>query len=94
MTLRSYKSNVNLFLWLIGIHTYIHTYIHIQTHSFEKEPHLGESYVREGHILEDDLEFGRALNQLLGDLLADDLALGQQLGGIVLGHHSLGHLVH
>lgn len=55
---------------------------------------LREGQVGDGHVVQLDLEIERALQEQVTHLLTDLVTLGQQLGGVVLSHHSLGHLVH
>mmetsp|Transcript_43946 Transcript_43946/g.138123 ORF Transcript_43946/g.138123 Transcript_43946/m.138123 type:complete len:329 (+) Transcript_43946:195-1181(+) len=52
-----------------------------------------EGQVRDGHVVEDEVEILGALRERVADLLGDGRALRQQLLGVVLGHHGLEHLV-
>mmetsp|Transcript_22447 Transcript_22447/g.65256 ORF Transcript_22447/g.65256 Transcript_22447/m.65256 type:complete len:294 (+) Transcript_22447:99-980(+) len=52
-----------------------------------------EVEVGNGHVLHDDVERSRALRQLHRNLLGDLLTPRQQLRGVVVRHHGLGHLV-
>jgi len=47
----------------------------------------------ERHVLEDDVELAGALEQVLADAGRDDLALGDELGGVKLGDGRLEDLV-
>jgi hypothetical protein len=52
-----------------------------------------EGQVRDGHIVQLNVEFGEARLQNLADLRGDLLTLGQQLGGRVTSDHRLEDLV-
>lgn len=40
--------------------------------------------MRDGHVLERDVEFGGAAGELASDALGDGLSLGDELGGVEL----------
>jgi hypothetical protein len=42
--------------------------------------------VRDGHIFERDVELASALEEVVPDAVGDGLSLGDELGGIELGH--------
>lgn len=49
---------------------------------------------REGNVIQENVESGRSLGQVLSHKLGNHLSLGNELTGIELGHHALEHLVH
>eukprot|EP00968_Pinguiococcus_pyrenoidosus_P024561 scaffold4847_cov265-Pinguiococcus_pyrenoidosus.AAC.5 len=48
-----------------------------------------EGEVRDGHVVQDEVEVLRAFRQRVADLVGDGGALAQQLLGVVLRHHGL-----
>ena len=54
---------------------------------------LAEGHVGDGHVLERDVELGRALGQVRADALRDGLALRDELGGVELRDDGLEDLV-
>lgn len=54
---------------------------------------LREGQMSDGHIIQQDVEIVCSLRQQLSDLKRHHVSLGQQLGGVVLSHHSLGNLI-
>lgn len=50
---------------------------------------LAEGHVRDGDVLEGDVELGGALHQVGADALRDGLALCDELGGVELGDNGL-----
>lgn len=54
---------------------------------------LAEGHVGDGDVLESDVELAGALHEVGADALGDGLALGDELGGVELGHDGLEDLV-
>ena len=54
---------------------------------------LAESHVRDGDVLEGNVELGGAAGEVGTNTLRDGLALGDELGGVKLGNYGLEDLV-